>query len=218
MTATEIPYSNTQITAWLRGLMSIAWADNDFSPSEKELLQEFTQDRHLEAFTDASSLDQLKPITPQELKEAFGDDADMAENFLRTAVMMAMVDGEYSISEDDLIQEYCEALGQEIQAIAQLRKAIQASPDEEQHPNLLEPVKEWMDHLDIKDQRLAKFICKVVPAQCPFERDVYLFGKKIMHIPAMCKINPLFDQLMGLRFKSLSYLADECGQDVSKYC
>jgi tellurite resistance protein len=120
-TDTEIPFSNTQITAWLRGLMSIAWADNEFSPSEKELLQEFTHDRHLDAFTDSSSLDQLKPISPQELKEALGDDDNVAQNFLRTAVMMAMVDGEYSIAEDDLIQEYCQALGQEIKAISQLR-------------------------------------------------------------------------------------------------
>jgi hypothetical protein len=38
-----------------------------------------------------------------------------------------------------------------------------------------------------------------------------------MHIPAMCEINPLYDQLVGLRFRSLSYLADK-GEDVSKYC
>ena len=71
--------------------------------------------------------------------------------------------------------------------------------------------------MDIHDSRLANLICKVVPSQCPFERDVVLFGRKIMHIPAMCEINHLYDQLVGLRFRSLTYLADK-GEDISKYC
>jgi hypothetical protein len=32
------------------------------------------------------------------------------------------------------------------------------------------------------------------------------------------KLNPLYDQLIDLRFRSLSYLADECGVDVTPYC
>jgi hypothetical protein len=44
---------------------------------------------------------------------------------------------------------------------------------------------------------------------------VVLFKKKLVHIPAMCKLNPLYDQLVGLRFRALSYLADECGEDVT---
>jgi len=71
--------------------------------------------------------------------------------------------------------------------------------------------------MDIHDSQLANLICKVIPAQCPFERDIVVFGRKLMHIPAMCKINPIYDQLAGLRFRSLSYLADK-GEDISKYC
>jgi len=54
--------------------------------------------------------------------------------------------------------------------------------------------------------------------QCPFEQDIYLFGRKIGHIPPLCKLNPLYEELIGLRFRALCYLADECGQDVSCYC
>jgi hypothetical protein len=57
----------------------------------------------------------------------------------------------------------------------------------------------------------------MIPAQCPFERDVKLFGDKVVHIPAMCKLNPLYNQLVGLRFRALSYLADEKGEDISAY-
>nr|WP_317110593.1 Mo-dependent nitrogenase C-terminal domain-containing protein [Chroococcidiopsis sp. SAG 2025] len=34
----------------------------------------------------------------------------------------------------------------------------------------------------------------------------------------MCKLNPLYEQVVALRFKALTYLADECGEDVSLYC
>ena len=72
--------------------------------------------------------------------------------------------------------------------------------------------------MDIDDPRVARFLCKMIPAQCPFERDVKLFGKKVVHIPPMCKLNPLYEQLVGLRFRSLCYLADDCGEDVSQFC
>ncbi len=65
--------------------------------------------------------------------------------------------------------------------------------------------------------RVARFLCKMIPSQCPFERDVTLFGHKIVHIPPLCKINPLYEQLVSLRFRSLCYLADKCGEDVSPY-
>lgn len=210
-----MPYSQVQISAWLRGLLSVAWADSDFSASEKNLLQDLTQSPELRSNI---SLDELKPITPSELAEALGKDPKIGQNFLRTAVMIAMVDGMYSQTEDDLIQQFCVALGQEIKPIVELRKKIESSPSKEHHPDLLNPVKEWLDRLDIHDKRLARFLCKAIPAQCPFERDVTLFGRKIMHIPAMCQINPLYDQLVGLRFRSMNYLADDCGEDVSKYC
>ncbi|MEL6259577.1 MAG: Mo-dependent nitrogenase C-terminal domain-containing protein [Cyanobacteria bacterium J06626_6] len=81
----------------------------------------------------------------------------------------------------------------------------------------LKPAREWLDQLSVEDPRLARFVCKLVPSQCPFERDVKLFGRKIVHIPPMCKINPLYEQLVGLRFRALSYLADDVGEDVTPY-
>ncbi|MCS6959423.1 MAG: Mo-dependent nitrogenase C-terminal domain-containing protein [Pseudanabaenaceae cyanobacterium SKYGB_i_bin29] len=205
-------YTPTQMTAWLRGLLSVALADGKFTQDEQELLQKLQQSEHLES--DDPRL--LCPISPTELATAFGKDDNLAQHFLRTAVMMAMVDGEYSDTEDQLIHQYASALGQEMKEMVELRAHLN-NPLGVEH-DVLTPVKNWLDRLEIKDRRLAHFLCRVIPAQCPFERDVILFGKKIMHIPAMCKLNPLYDQLIGLRFRSLSYLADECGEDVSQYC
>ncbi|MBD2447750.1 Mo-dependent nitrogenase C-terminal domain-containing protein [Nostoc sp. FACHB-152] len=84
--------------------------------------------------------------------------------------------------------------------------------------DLLSPVREWLDNIEIHNSKLAHFLCKNIPAQCPFERDVILFGRKLFHIPAMCKLNPLYEQVVSLRFKALCYLADECGEDVTIYC
>ncbi len=80
--------------------------------------------------------------------------------------------------------------------------------------NLLAPIRQWLDEIEIHDRKLAHLICKAIPAQCPFERDINFFGQKVAHIPPMCKLNPLYDQLVGLRFRSLCYLVDECGETV----
>ncbi|MBW4688274.1 MAG: Mo-dependent nitrogenase C-terminal domain-containing protein [Komarekiella atlantica HA4396-MV6] len=84
--------------------------------------------------------------------------------------------------------------------------------------DLLQPLRIWLDKLEIPNRKLAKFIAKMIPAQCPFERDLMLFGRKIGHIPPMCKLNPLYDQLVGLRFRALCYLVDQCGEDIQSYC
>lgn len=81
----------------------------------------------------------------------------------------------------------------------------------------LQPIKQWLDNLEIKSSRLAHQICKMIPSQCPFERDIKLFGRTLMHIPPMCKLNPIYDQLVGLRFRALCYLSDQ-SEDISAYC
>lgn len=80
--------------------------------------------------------------------------------------------------------------------------------------DVLQPVRQWLDRLAINDPKLARLLYKVIPGQCPFERDIILFGHKLAHIPPLCKLNPLYDQLVGLRFRSMCYLVDVCGETV----
>lgn len=82
---------------------------------------------------------------------------------------------------------------------------------------LLSPVRQWLDGLDIHDPQLAQWLCQLIPAQCPFERNIKFWGYTLLHIPPLCKLNPLYEELISLRFRALSYLANECGQDVTRY-
>lgn len=78
----------------------------------------------------------------------------------------------------------------------------------------LDIVRQWLDAIEICDRNLARFLCKVIPVQCPFERDIQLFGRKVAHIPPLCKLNPFYEQLVGLRFRAMCYLVDCCGESV----
>lgn len=85
------------------------------------------------------------------------------------------------------------------------------------HLDLLQPVRQWLDEIEMRDPKLARFLSKVIPAQCPFERDIKLFGYSVVHIPPLCKLNPLYEQLVSLRFRALCYLVDQCGEDIQSY-
>lgn len=216
------PYSDEQIATWLRGLLTIAWADGQFDSEEQELIAELTQSE----LAPRTDLGTVEPIQPKALAAVLGNDSSTAENFMRTAVMVAIADGVYSNPEDDILHQFCVELGLQPKILESLRLTLNYRPgmaaaagqSEEAHLAPLRPLQDWLDHLEVHDPRLARFLCKMIPPQCPFERDVKLFGRKVVHIPPMCKINPLYDQLVGLRFRALSYLADDCKEDVSKYC
>lgn len=80
--------------------------------------------------------------------------------------------------------------------------------------DLLNPIRQWLDNLSIDSPALARWLYKLIPGQCPFERDIILFGRKLAHIPPLCKLNPLYEQLVGLRFRSMCYLVDVCGESI----
>lgn len=84
--------------------------------------------------------------------------------------------------------------------------------------DILQPMRRWLDQIEVHNPKLAHRLCKLIPSQCPFERDVKLFGYTLFHIPPLCKLNPLYEEVVGLRFRALCYLADECGEDVTSYC
>jgi Mo-dependent nitrogenase C-terminus len=82
----------------------------------------------------------------------------------------------------------------------------------------LAPIRQWLSGIKIQDPIVAHLICRVIPARCPFERNLNLFGSISIHIPPLCKLNPLYQELMDLRFRALCYLANECNEDVRCYC
>lgn len=90
--------------------------------------------------------------------------------------------------------------------------------DQKKTFNLLQPFQQWLDNLEIEQEQTARRIVKLIPAQCPFAREVRVFGKSVLRIPPLCKLNPVYEQLIGLRFRALCFLADNCGEDITPYC
>jgi hypothetical protein len=84
--------------------------------------------------------------------------------------------------------------------------------------NLLRLIRQLLESIEIHNVRIAHLLCQIIPAHCPFERNIKLFERTILHIPPLCKLNPFYEQVVALRFKSLSYLVDECGEDITVYC
>lgn len=89
-----------------------------------------------------------------------------------------------------------------------------------EHPgfDLLAPLRRWFNQIEFRSSKLAHLICFIIPCTCPFERNITLplFGKTI-HVPPLCKLNPLYNEFVFLRLRALTYLADVCGEDVEKY-
>lgn len=82
----------------------------------------------------------------------------------------------------------------------------------------LQPIRQRLDSIEIHNPKLARLLCKLIPTHCPFERKIKLFDHTVLCIPPLCKLNPLYEQVISLRLRCLSYLADECGEDISVYC
>ncbi|MDJ0574896.1 MAG: Mo-dependent nitrogenase C-terminal domain-containing protein [Xenococcaceae cyanobacterium MO_234.B1] len=74
-----------------------------------------------------------------------------------------------------------------------------------------------LESIEIKSPLVARFVCQIILASCPFERKIKLFNQTILSIPPLCKLNPFYEQFVALRFKSLVYLEEKCGKDRTFY-
>ncbi|MCP9851107.1 Mo-dependent nitrogenase C-terminal domain-containing protein [Cyanobium sp. Morenito 9A2] len=75
----------------------------------------------------------------------------------------------------------------------------------------LTPLRRWIDRFEPRSQPVARLLVRLIPGSCPFERDVTVLGRRVLHIPAMCKLNPLYDQVAALRFRCLCFLELDAG-------
>ena len=83
---------------------------------------------------------------------------------------------------------------------------------------LLRFLRNLIDGIEVKERCFAHLVCQLIPAQCPFERRIELGGRTLLYIPPLCKLNPLYDEVVALRFRALCYLAESCDEDISLYC
>lgn len=84
--------------------------------------------------------------------------------------------------------------------------------------DIFKPLRQWLNQLVIHNPAQARLICQIIPAQCPFEREICLGNRLSIKIPPLCKLNPLYEEVVGLRFRALTCLAEECPNEVRHYC
>jgi len=200
----SIVVSDASVKLWLAALHQLALADGDFDAEERRLLT-----AHLSQILPDADIDwnSLPVVDIEALAKGLAAEPGGEEQFLRTAVVVALADGHLSQEELDLLRHWAAVLDCGQAPLADLKPCVEHDASGARAP--LASLKHWLDELDPSDPRIAAFIVSLIPAQCPFERDIVLFGHKLVHIPPMCKLNPLYDQLVGLRFRCLGHLPEE---------
>jgi len=199
------PCSDSELLArrhlWLAALHQLALADGQFAPEERRLLEQA-----LAQELPGESLEALHHPGDSALQHRLGRGTPEAEQFLRSAVVVALADGRLGVEELALLRHWSELLQVGQAVLADLHEEEPASGEA---GSTLERLRGWLDAQAPADPAVARLLVKLIPAQCPFERDVMVLGRKIVHIPPMCRINPLYEQLMALRFRCLCLLAGE---------
>ena len=191
---------------WLGALRHLAQVDgHHLDAAERRQLEE-----QLARELPGESLDNLVLPGDEALCHRLGVGSATAEEFVRSAVIVALADGYLSEPELDLLRHWSQLLQVGEELVAQLQCDCSDNPEPATH--LLDPVRHWLDAIEPREPAVARLLVNLIPAQCPFERDLVVFGRKLAHIPPMCKINPLYDQLMGLRFRCLCFLEGEPSQ------
>lgn len=71
---------------------------------------------------------------------------------------------------------------------------------------MIKQLQRKIDTIEVHNPRFARLLCLTIPASCPFQRNFNLMGYAFS-IPPLCKLNPLYEQLVGLRFRALECLA-----------
>jgi len=56
------------------------------------------------------------------------------------------------------------------------------------HFDPLHPLKQWLDNTAIKSQKLARLLCKFIPSQCPFEREVKIGDRTLFSHSAAVQV------------------------------
>jgi hypothetical protein len=185
----------------LAALHALALADGDFSQEEQGVLGAM-----LERELPGLGWEDLHHPGDAALLQTFGSGSAAAGQFLCSAVVVALADGHISDAELRLLTHWSNLLGVAQTEIASLAAAPDCGERGEETHAGLDGIRRWLDGFEPEDPAVARFLVKLLPAQCPFERDIVLFGHKIVHIPPMCRVNPLYDQLMALRFRCLCTL------------
>ena len=83
----------------------------------------------------------------------------------------------------------------------------------------LKPLRNWLENLNISNPQASAQAVSTDPIPMSLSSAISIYlGARSYIFPPMCKLNPLYEEVVMLRFKAMCYLADECGEDISQYC
>jgi tellurite resistance protein len=118
----EIEISEHEAEMFARGLYVVARAEGGVHEREEALIAAFLDDLGGGKLS-LASLARMTSPTAKDVKEALGR-PELAKLFLKTALLLAYVDGNYALDERKIIVDFAMALGVGDKELAQLEQAV----------------------------------------------------------------------------------------------
>jgi tellurite resistance protein len=118
----EIEIREDHAEAIARGLFAVARADGEVHPREAAMISEFFTTTNDHA-SQLASLERQPPLAAEHLAAALPS-APLRQLFVKTAILLAHVDNDYSPNESRLIAEYATACGIDATQLAQLQASV----------------------------------------------------------------------------------------------
>lgn len=116
----ELKIPSPEQAYWgLRAMKTVAMADGALDASERHIMMESIQ----KIFGTTHELDQLSPLTPSELAQAFPD-PQLRQQLVQGLIVMSLIDGKANARETELIEQFAQALEVSIPEVEALRHVL----------------------------------------------------------------------------------------------
>jgi tellurite resistance protein len=115
----ELKMPSPEQAYWgLRAMKTVALADGAFDESERHMLESIQR-----IFGITHELEQLAPITPEELARAFPD-PQLRQQLVQGLIVMSLIDGKADVHETDLVEQFAQALEVSAPEVKNLRHVL----------------------------------------------------------------------------------------------
>jgi tellurite resistance protein len=118
----EIEINENEAEMFARGLYVVARAEGGVHEREEALISAFLDDVGVGALS-LASLARMAPPTTKDIQAALGR-PEVAKLFLKTALLLAYVDGAYALDERKVIVDFATALGVNDKDLAELEQGV----------------------------------------------------------------------------------------------
>ncbi len=115
----ELKIPSPEQAFWgLRAMKTVAMADGALDASERHMMQSIQR-----VFGTTHDLEQLAPITPSELAQAFPD-RQLRQQLIQGLIVMSLIDGKVNDRETDMVEQFARALEVNAPEVKDLRHAL----------------------------------------------------------------------------------------------